>query len=201
MGEVSSQAIQMFSSVVFAALVASAVAGTRQDYSVCYKNGDHMDVSVDAAEKVIGYHMKPSDSFEEVHIMEDFDAGFGASRVDSQDGCYVRMLVNSFADQVKQIHYYAESGMDDESSSAVTAVPLENPEEEIGARLTEFCGETPVYKLVKAEEEEVKEQLQSRQVNYVYRRCVLFCLTYRCYTTTITLPTGSTVNYVWWWWG
>merc|ERR1711915_6831 len=201
MGEVTSQAIRMLSSLLISCLVASALAAARPEYSVCYKDGDCMDVRTNASEKVIEYHMKPSDSFEEVYIMEDFDAGFAASRVDSQDGCYVRMLVNSFADQVKQIQQYAESGMGDESSSAVTAVPLENPEEEIGSRLAEFCGETPVYKLVKAEEEEVKEQLQNRQVNYVYRRCVVLCLVYRCYTTTITLPTGSTVNFVWFWWG
>ena len=183
---------------------AAAAAAATPSYSVCFQGAACMDVVANASEQLIGYHMAQGNDFEEVSLLEDYETGFAASLVPSQDACYVRMLVNSFSEQLHQIETYASKGMGDQSSGgSVTAVPLENAEEEIGSRLASFCGDTPVYKLVKAESsEDLLEEdaaLETRQVSQTYRRCVVLLLVWKCYTTTITLPTGSSITYIWIW--
>ena len=203
-----------FACVSFALLLVGSLGTTAANgtspmsaYSVCFGKGAApacMDVSVDASAQLIGYHMAQAEDFEEVSMMEDYESGFAASLVPSQDACYVRMLVNTFGEQVAQIQSMASQGMGEQSSSAVSAVPLENAEEEVGSRIAAFCGDAPVYKLVKAEEpsQEVMGEegaLEARQVSQTYRRCVILLLVWKCYTTTITLPTGSSITYVWIW--
>merc|ERR1719348_1340528 len=134
--------------------------------------------------------MSESGDFMDVETLEDYNEGLAASRVESQEACYVRRLVKSFDDQVAYISSHNDDGMRVEEELKVSAVSLDNPEEEIGSALANFCGDLPVYKLVKKVESEDGEEreLDRRQVSVTFRRCVMLCYRPRCWITTVTLP-------------
>ncbi|XP_066953223.1 uncharacterized protein [Macrobrachium rosenbergii] len=170
-----------------------------QNYTMCYDVHEGpeacMSVNVDLESKLIHFHMDEHDDFEEVNTLEDYNAGFAASRVESQDGCFVRILVTSFEDQVAYIQSQQQTTVTvDPNDMNVLAVSLDNPLEEIGETLTNFCGDLPIYKLVKGNED---EQVSKRQVSITFRKCILFLFVAKCFTTTITVPTGLTITYFW----
>ncbi|XP_064088263.1 uncharacterized protein LOC135202719 [Macrobrachium nipponense] len=182
-----------------------------QNYTMCYDvhNGTDacMSLHVDMESKLIYFHMNDHDDFEEVNTLEDYNTGFAASRVESQDGCFVRILVTSIEDQVAFIESQQQTTVPvDQGDMNVLAVSLDNPLEEIGETLTNFCGDLPVYKLVKndgnvekkeEEEEEEEEEVSKRQVSITFRKCILLLFVAKCFTTTITVPTGLTITYFW----
>nr|XP_027207305.1 uncharacterized protein LOC113800700 [Penaeus vannamei] len=169
-------------------------------YQICYKGNSAaenscMKVDVDRLAMKIHFHMPESDDFDDVETLEDYSVGLAASRVVSQEACYVRRLVKSFEQQVAFIKGHQDDGMRVESDVRVSAVSLDNPEEEIGSDLANFCGDLPVYKLVT---EEQNDSVQDRrQVSVTFTRCILLCFIPRCFTTTLTLPTGSTITFGW----
>ncbi|XP_068246454.1 uncharacterized protein [Palaemon carinicauda] len=172
-----------------------------QEYTMCYevRNGSDacMAINVDLESKLIYSHIKDDDDFEDVSTLEDYNTGFAASRVESQEGCFVRLLVTTIEAQVAFIRDHQETALpiSDEDMN-VLAVSLDNPEEEIGEELTNFCGDLPVYKLVKIEESKV--EVSKRQVAVTFKKCVLLCALFpTCFTTTITVPTGSSITYIW----
>ena len=127
-----------------------------------------------------------------------------ASRVESQEACYVRRLVKSFEEQVAFIQSFNDPSLFVEGDGeTVSAIPIEDPEEEMGSLLVEFCGDLPAYKLVSEEDtaEEQERDLDRRQVSVNFNRCVLLCFIPVCYTTTITLATGSTITFGWFFFG
>ncbi|XP_037800564.1 uncharacterized protein LOC119595512 [Penaeus monodon] len=151
-----------------------------QDYQVCYKGSSVaenkcMNVDVDRLAMKVHFHMPESDDFDDVETLEDYSVGLAASRVVSQEACYVRRLVKSFEQQVAFIKGHQDDGMRVESDVRVSAVSLDNPEEEIGSDLANFCGDLPVYKLVS---EKKSESVQDRrQVSVTFTRascCVSF---------------------------
>ncbi|XP_063614008.1 uncharacterized protein LOC134787206 [Penaeus indicus] len=171
-----------------------------QDYQVCYKGSSTaenkcMKVDIDRLAMKVHFHMPESDDFDDVETLEDYSVGLAASRVVSQEACYVRQLVKSFEQQVAFIKGHQDDGMRVESDVRVSAVSLDNPEEEIGSDLANFCGDLPVYKLVS---EEQSDSVQDRrQVSVTFTRCVLLCFIPTCFTTTLTLPTGGTITFGW----
>ncbi|XP_042856646.1 uncharacterized protein LOC122243218 [Penaeus japonicus] len=158
-----------------------------------------MAVDVDRLAMKVHYHMAESENFDDVETLEDYSVGLAASRVGSQEACYVRRLVKSFEEQVAFIKGHQDDGMRVESDVRVSAVSLDNPEEEIGSDLANFCGDLPVYKLVNQEQNDSVQD--RRQVSVTFTRCVLLCFIPRCFTTTLTLPTGSTVTFGWFFFG
>lgn len=128
--------------------------------------------------------------------------GVAASRVMAQEACYVRRLVKSLQEQADYIRQHQDTDMRLEADIKVTAVSLDDPEEEIGTELADFCGDLPVYKLVKEDEVvEQDQQVEERQVSVTFIRCVLLCFIPVCFSTTLTLPTGATITFGWFFFG
>lgn len=115
--------------------------------------------------------------------------GLAASRVESEDACLVSRLVNSFDERVAFIEAHQVGNMSVESDVEVQAVPFDET--------VDFCGDLPVYELVREEEEEERAQ-HRRLVSVNFRRCVLLfpCLT-KCFITTIGVSTGSNIYFGW----
>merc|ERR1712198_372409 len=176
--------LTMLSWLMTSCLLGFTLANT-QAYQLCYESsngGDSscMKVEVDKTNLFVHYHMPDSGDFEDVETLEDYNVGLAASRVESQEACYVRRLVKSFDDQVALIASHNDDGMRVEEDVQVSGISLDNPVEEIGSDLANFCGNLPVYKLVGEE-----RQLDRRQVNVTFRRCVLLCFIPVCYSTTL----------------
>ncbi|XP_063601641.1 uncharacterized protein LOC134777710 [Penaeus indicus] len=197
--DLTSLVLSLLDHTMFAWLILSCLLGFSlaelQDYQVCYKGSSTaknkcMKVDIDRVAMKVHFHMPESDDFDDVETLEDYSVGLAASRVVSQEACYVRRLVKSFEQQVAFIKGHQDDGMRVESDVRVSAVSLDNPEEEIGSDLANFCGDLPVYKLVS---EEQSDSVQDRrQVSVTFTRCVLLCFIPTCFTTTLTLPTGGT---------
>ncbi|KAK7068161.1 hypothetical protein SK128_023211 [Halocaridina rubra] len=185
----------------------------KKDYKICYKGQDEsgntcMNVEADAKAGTIYYHVLESPDYEDVETLEDYNVGLAASRVATQEACYVSRLMRPFNKQEAYLKAHdQETDMRPETDIKVTAIPMENPEEEMGSSLTSFCGEFNIYKLVKTQEEEQNhdesEDVEKRQITLTFTRCVMLRCYYIpvCYTTTITLPTGTTIIFGWYWFG
>ncbi|XP_037774401.1 uncharacterized protein LOC119570932 [Penaeus monodon] len=70
-----------------------------------------MNVDVDRLAMEVHFHMPESDDFDDVETLEDYSVGLAASRVVSQEVCYVRRLVKSFEQQVAFIKGHQDDGM------------------------------------------------------------------------------------------
>merc|ERR1711962_1778143 len=125
--------------------------------------------------------MPASENFEEVTNFEDYEIGFGASRVTSEEACYVRRLSKTLEEQVAYLEDQQGKPMTVEGEAQVDAIPA--------------------YKLVKKQDAEDSEEMEQRQVSVTFRRCVILCFKYICYTTTLTVPTGSTITFTWFFFG
>merc|ERR1719184_164625 len=186
--------------VIIVCLLAAALAEA-QDYTLCYDNGQDdvpnvcMNVEVDAGASTIRFHMEGSDDFDDVETLEDFNKGLAASRVPSQDACFIRGLHNSFEEQLAFLESHQTVALTQEDTGVeLMAVPLDDNEEEmLGGVLREFCDDLTPYKLVRSEITEMEPA--RRQVSVTFRRCVIFFFRYICYTTVLTVPTGSTVSF------
>merc|ERR1712168_1069435 len=145
--------------------------------------------------------MPESGDFEGVETLEDYNWGLAASRVESQEACYIRRLVTSFKNQVAFVKTFdSTSQLVDDNGVSIYATPIENTEEEIGSLLYQFCGDLAAYNLVKGEketEEGEERDLDRRQISLTFRRCTLLCFLPVCYTTTVTLATGSSITFGW----
>nr|XP_027221720.1 uncharacterized protein LOC113813862 [Penaeus vannamei] len=116
----------MFTWLMFSCLLGFSLAEV-QDYQVCYKGNSAaenscMKVDVDRLAMKIHFHMPESDDFDDVETLEDYSVGLAASRVVSQEACYVRRLVKSFEQQVAFIKGHQDDGMRVESDVRVSAV-------------------------------------------------------------------------------
>merc|ERR1711915_562056 len=197
---------RMIRTFLLSCFLGLALAET-QDYSLCYRGNNNvaatcMDVETDDVANTIHYMINETNDFEQVETLEDYNVGLAASRMVSQEACYVRRLVKSFASQAKYLkNHDKQSQATSEEPTKVTAILLENPEEEIGEDLTNFCGDLPVYKLVKKQEVEESDEDRRRQISVTFTRCVLLCYRPTCFYTTLTLPTGTTIIFGWWFFG
>ncbi|XP_042856640.1 uncharacterized protein LOC122243212 [Penaeus japonicus] len=118
----------MFSWLMLSCLLGISLADI-QNYQVCYKgnnddNNSCMAVDVDRLAMKVHYHMAESENFDDVETLEDYSVGLAASRVGSQEACYVRRLVKSFEEQVAFIKGHQDDGMRVESDVRVSAVSL-----------------------------------------------------------------------------
>ncbi|XP_071519940.1 uncharacterized protein [Panulirus ornatus] len=190
---------------LFASCLLGLALATTQEYEMCYvgraaNSTSCMTVEVDALAATIHYHMNETDEFEDVETLEDYNVGVAASRVTSQEACYVRRLVKSLEEQVDYIRQHQSTDMRLEADIIVSSVSLDDPEEEIGSELATFCGDLPVYELVRGyeqEEEEEESGVEERQVSVTFTRCVLLCFIAKCFSTTLTVPTGATIIFGW----
>ena len=112
----------------------------------------------------------------------------------------MRLLNKNFGEQISYLKQHQNRPMVVDSDVQVEAVPVDDVYEELGEEMGNFCDDFPAYKLVKRQDGE-DESERERQVSVTFQRCVLVCFVPVCYTTTLTVPTGSTITFVWFWFG
>ncbi|CAL4191969.1 unnamed protein product [Meganyctiphanes norvegica] len=173
-----------------------------QEYELEFENfsGEVTPLQVNVCNQTISYHMPACETFEEVTTFEDYEIGFGATRVPSEEACYVRLLSKTLDEQVDYLQEHQHKPMTMEGEAQVDTIPVDDAYEELGDEIANFCDDFPAYKLVKKQDVDVSDE-RERQVNVTFRRCVIFFFKYICYTTTLTVPTGSTVTFVWFFFG
>merc|ERR1712243_40082 len=159
-------------------------------------SGGVTPLNVNVCNQTITYYMPASENFEEVTNFEDYEIGFGASRVTSEEACYVRLLSKTLEEQVAYLEENQGKAITVEGEAQVDAIPVDDAYEELGEEIANFCDDFPAYKLVKKQDVEDTEEME-RQVSVTFRRCVILCFRYICYTTTLTVPTGSTITFTW----
>merc|ERR1712106_124576 len=149
----------------------------------------------------VRYCLSAACLFALTQAFEDYEIGFGASRVTSEEKCYVRLLSKTLTEQVAYLEEHENKPMTVEGEAQVDAIPVDDAYEELGEEIAKFCDDFPAYKLVKKQDVDESEEREQRQVNVTFRRCLIVCFRYICYTTTLTVPTGSTVTFTWFFFG
>jgi len=161
-----------------------------------------MDVHINTEEQTIKFHMLEQGNLADVDTIEDYGTGFAASRVSDEEACYIRKLNITMDEAIRKAEELAASGLQEyQGSEEVLAIPAEDVDAWAGDRIVRFCGDFPIYKLVKTEEDVEVESRdinalavpEERQVSVVFRKCFFFFFFFRCITTTITIPTGTTI--------
>ena len=104
--------------------------------------------------------------------------GFGASRVTSEETCYVRLLSKTLEEQVAYLQEHENKPMSVEGEAQVDAIPVDDAYEELGDEIAKFCDDFPAYKLVKKQDVDESEEREQRQVAVTFRRCVIICFRY-----------------------
>merc|ERR1711915_2711 len=183
-------------------LFALALSQECQEYELEFADfsGGVTPLQVNVCGQTISYYMPACDDFEEVTTFEDYEVGFGASRVTSEEVCYVRLLSKSLEGEVAYLTEHQHKPMTFEGEAQVNAIPVDDAYEELGEEIANFCDDFPAYKLVKKQDAEDSEEVE-RQVSVTFRRCVILCFRYICYTTTLTVPTGGTITFTWFFFG
>ncbi|XP_027210259.2 uncharacterized protein [Penaeus vannamei] len=168
--------------------------------------GATMDVHINPVEETIRFHMEEQGNLGDVDTIEDYSVGFAASRVQEEEACFIRKLSGTLEEASAEAHRLASAGpQTNQGSEEVLAIPADDAEEWAGSRIIEHCGDFPIYKLVKTEEDVEAENalmasssssdnaLETRQTSVSFRRCFFFFFIFKCITTTITVPTGTTI--------
>jgi len=156
-----------------------------------------MAIHINKAEETIRFHMAEEGNMADVETLEDYEAGFAASRVKDEESCFIRQLHDTLDQASAKAHEVAAAKMNRRLEDvSAAAIPAENAIEWAGERLMDFCGNYEVYKLVKSNEEEDEdsdlEMVGARQnVSVTFRRCWFFLFFFKCITTTVTVPTGT----------
>ncbi|KAK7068162.1 hypothetical protein SK128_023212 [Halocaridina rubra] len=127
-----------------------------QEYKVCFK-GPQKDGNLCMIAEVlvdtftIYYRMDElSKQLVDMETLEDYNTGYGASRVASQEACLIRQLEKTFEARLSYLKSHDQTTLvEPEMDYEMKAVPVENPKEEIGDYLTAFCGELPMFKMIK----------------------------------------------------
>merc|ERR1711874_413675 len=119
----------------------------------------------------------------------------------SEEACYVCLLSKTLEEQVAYLEDQQGTPMTVEGEAQVDAIPVDDAYEELGEEIADFCDDFPAYKLVKKQDDDDDSDVRERQVSVTFQRCVILLFRYICYTTTLTVPTGSTVTFVWFFFG
>ncbi|XP_042218139.1 uncharacterized protein LOC121863522 [Homarus americanus] len=155
-----------------------------------------LDVSINTVDDTVAFHMRGQYSMEDVDNLEDYRAGWGASKVLVDEACYLRKLNTSLNDTIGRLHELSSRGVQHmEGTLDISAIPAEDVEDWAGKRLRDFCGDYTMYQLVVSEGEETalaEEGTEERTFWLPFRRCYFFFFCFRCITITIIIPTGVT---------
>merc|ERR1712002_116274 len=216
--------------IVTATFLKGIAADTSQDSEVVtieYERNDRssvpMDIHVDRDASTVTYHMKDKEGFfADVDTFEDYETGYAASRVASQDACFLRQLTESLDMTLQRLHNFEAQGVQHIlGNTDVWAEPLDDLEGVAGPRLASFCGDVPVYKLVRPDDsierkphhqkdaltesladylkESSQKSLESRrnkrQTTVTFIKCFLFFFFPICWRTNITVNTGTTFTF------
>ncbi|KAG7161617.1 uncharacterized protein LOC121874910 [Homarus americanus] len=182
------------------------------DYRMCYSIGQGdtlcLPVMINMEAQTIKYNVSANDVFEEVSTLEDYKHGIAVSRVEAEERCYVRRLVVSMEEAVSFLKSHENETQTINSTIDTESIPINDPNYLIGETLTNFCGDFPVYIMKKKpqkgeegeeedEENEMEEEDRKRQVSVTFTKCILCVIFLKCWTTVITVPTGSTIIFPW----
>merc|ERR1719391_612496 len=175
--------MKMFALYCLSAVSLFSFTQACQEYNLEFADfsGGVTPLEVNVCGQTISYHMPASENFEEV--------------------CYVRMLSKTLDEQVAYLEDQQGKPMTVEGEAQVDAIPVDDAYAELGEEIANFCDDFPAYKLVKKQDAEDSEEMEQRQVSVTFRRCVILCFKYICYTTTLTVPTGSTITFTWFFFG
>ncbi|KAG7171067.1 putative BRICHOS domain-containing protein 2, partial [Homarus americanus] len=114
-----------------------------------------LDVSINTVDDTVAFHMRGQYSMEDVDNLEDYRAGWGASKVLVDEACYLRKLNTSLNDTIDRLHELSSRGVQHmEGTLDISAIPAEDVEDWAGKRLRDFCGDYTMYQLVVSEGEE-----------------------------------------------
>ncbi|XP_018007120.1 uncharacterized protein LOC108664932 [Hyalella azteca] len=198
----------MFRVFIIAALVAAAsAAGKCKDLKVTLglpgsDANTTINYSVCPEANVITSQVVGNEYFQGATSYEDYDTGYGATRDAEKEECLVQKLtVSSLKEQAAELAKQSKQNVKTTGNVSLIKVPEDEPESEFGKRIANFCGNYPVYK-VGTDNEETRVapfEQENRQVTYTFTKCfILRCFFYyTCYTTTLTIPTGTTVTFFW----
>ncbi|KAF2365936.1 BRICHOS domain [Trinorchestia longiramus] len=192
-------------------LLSLAVARRENEFTINYKANDELSnttVSYDRDELTIrtytpaGDHFVQVDSLEDYNVedynmvrLEDHNVGFSATRMDADEVCYIAKLSTTFKKQLALYRSHKDDPIVITQSEELKAIPAEDTEE-YGDRLNEFCGDYPVYKLG-TYDNGLEAGAIARQVSYTFYNCYVIRCAYTCYYTTVTVPTGTNIMFVW----
>ncbi|KAK7073595.1 hypothetical protein SK128_020155 [Halocaridina rubra] len=179
-----------------------------------------MDIKVDKEAKTITYHMQdPEGFYADVNTLEDYESGYAVSRVASQDSCFVRQLTEDIDASDNRLHEMRDKGLQRILGRVdVWAEPIDDVQALVGSRLAAFCGESAAYKLVRPDNslkrspmiekdsssdslaqylknespDALAQPRSKRQTNVTFFRCFLFFFFPLCFSTTVTINTGTT---------
>merc|ERR1719244_1581161 len=195
--------MKMFALYCLSAACLLSYSQACQEYTLEFADisGGVTPLQVNVCDQTISYHMPASENFEEVTTFEDYEIGFGATRVTSEEACYVRVLSKTLEEQVAYLEDQQGTPMTVEGEAQVDAIAVDDAYEELGEEIADFCDDFPAYKLVKKQDDDDEDDDNERQVSVTFQRCVILLFRYICYTTTLTVPTGSTVTFVWFFFG
>ncbi|XP_050699385.1 serine-aspartate repeat-containing protein C-like [Eriocheir sinensis] len=236
-----------------------------------------MSVVVDRDNNAIFYHVDETEYFEAVQLLQDYDTGYAATKVESEDACFVKELDKTLEEQVDELVNKGNYTITE--SVNTTAIPLDDDEQsDVGDRVLAFCDGLPVYQLIfdddasalrddssseedsdessgsgsgsdsdesdsgsgsdsdesdsgsgsdsdesdsgsdsdepvesatapalrdsseegsNSEEEAGTASPANRQVSVVFRKCVWLFLVAKCFVTTLTVPTGVSIVFPW----
>lgn len=176
-----------------------------------------MDVHVNNMTQTVKFHMPSSETFVESDTLEDYNSGFAATvtTVDDNDdteGCFIRGLDKSFDESIKEFEEVLvahDRVMPFEGDENVDVMEIEEDDEAlvmIGDKIKEFCGDRQLYKMGTFDENEdededswdnIRASAELRQQTITFRRCRFFFFFFKCITTTITVPTGTNIIFLW----
>merc|ERR1712055_506115 len=158
-----------------ACLFALSQACAEYELEFAVPDGGVVPLQVHVCNQTITYHMPASETFEEVTTFEDYDIGFGASRVTSEETCYVRLLSKTLEEQVVYLQEHQNKPMTVEGEAQVDAIPVDDAYEELGEEIANFCDDFPAYRLVKKQDDDdgADSDIRERQVSVTFQRCVI----------------------------
>jgi len=210
------QCLVVVASVLLVGTLASPMDFSKEVFTTRYEGksdeGVPMDVEVDYRRKSITYHMQDqTELYADVETMEDYEAGYAVSKVAQQDSCFVRQLTMPMEESVRKLRTMSHQGVQQIMGELeVWGEPTEDLEKLAGERLAEFCGDWPAYKLVEPDDSIERHPVAQKSIQSManvddsnevsdpnrlllsFFRCFLFFFFPFCWTTNVTINTGTT---------
>jgi hypothetical protein len=138
----------------------------------------------------------------ESNIVSRLPQGFGATRDGEKEECLVHKLqATTLEEQAAVLRSQSTQTVQTTGNLNLIKVPEDEPASEFGQRITNFCGDYPVFKVGTDNEgtRVVPFEQEDRAITFTFKKCFLwrFFLFYTCFTTTLTIPTGTTITFAW----
>ncbi|KAF2365934.1 BRICHOS domain [Trinorchestia longiramus] len=185
--------------LVFLPLLSLVAARSEDKFTINYQAGDELSnttISFNEGDRTIETYTPAGEHFVEVESIEDFDVGFSATRLPSEEVCYIAKLEKTFPQQLAYYRSHEDTPITITASKQLSAIPVID-DEEFGDRLNDFCSDYPMYKLGFNGDEDSEEGPSARRVFVKFYYCYpTGCRPY-CYQTVVAVPTGRVPAFTW----